>query len=89
MRVDPHFDKEGGRADEEKRVERREDALIEPEEHFNESDEKRNHTLTPFGTHCSSRVSNHEEDEKLIFRPRNRRNLGEPRIARDPGAHDR
>src|SRR5579863_353523 len=84
-----HLDDQRNGTDEEERIQRRVDTLIEPEEQFSQGDEEGDDTLGPLRPYGRLGVRDHEEREELILGTRDRRDLRKPWIARDPRAHDR
>src|SRR6266496_911117 len=85
-RGQPHFQQKGRWPDQEKRVERRIDNLIQTHHHFHQRDEERNHALSGAGAHRGFRVANHEENKQLIHRPSDGRDLRLPGMAGDPAS---
>src|SRR5690242_20201047 len=87
-RIVPHLDQQCGGSDEKQCVVGRIDVLIETQHGFNERDRDDDHALPVFRSHGGLRVRDHEKDEELIHRSRDRRNLRLPRASGDEAPHE-
>src|SRR5215510_9102754 len=79
----PNFKRDRRRADNRQRVIRRVNVLGQSQNHFRRGYQKRHQALRPLLFHRRPRVGDHKENEKLIHRPGDRRDLGPEAVVSD------
>ena len=88
-RLQKDLDQYCGWPNQEQRVERRMHHLIQPQQHLHERHEEHDDALPLPRLHRRLRIRDHEENEELVHRSRDRRDLSPPRITRDPTTQER
>ena len=84
----PDLDDVGCGTDQEQCVIRRMDYTIEPQNRLGKGDQERHDTLAPLAAHRRLGIGDHEENEKLIHRARDRGDRRQPGISGDRPARE-